>query len=237
MHLMCSSRAAVAAATSLASSVSQQQLLTFLLQTSSGTTVDVTEDVAVELLDDQLRPLSTTRFLSCNHLLPTRPSRLLHCRVWSGEGWSWLSRLWPYLLCSRCRRRQPDSELQLALEWDAIVVCGLEIVLLDDIPEVDCTAADAPLLLFSVPYIFPAFLASEERSSKEHLCAVRKELLHSLSPISSALVSTIFPSFLVRITMHCSFLTCIRSALISSIWSMKVSSGLLLSACSSSRLG
>lgn len=51
------------------------------LQTSSGTTVDVTEDVAVELLDDQLRPLSTTRFLSCNHLLPTRPSRLLHCRV------------------------------------------------------------------------------------------------------------------------------------------------------------
>lgn len=51
------------------------------LQTSSGTTVDETEDVAVELFDDQLRPLSTTRFLSCNHLLPTRPSRLLHCRV------------------------------------------------------------------------------------------------------------------------------------------------------------
>ena len=51
------------------------------LQTSSGTTVDEIEDVAVELFDDQLRPLSTTRFLSCNHLLPTRPSRLLHCRV------------------------------------------------------------------------------------------------------------------------------------------------------------
>lgn len=50
------------------------------LQTSSGTTVDETEVVPVELFDDQLRP--TTRFLSCNHLLPTRPSRLLK----SGEG-------------------------------------------------------------------------------------------------------------------------------------------------------
>jgi len=51
------------------------------LQASSGTTVDETEDVAVELFDDQPRPPLTTRFLSCNHLLPTRPSRLLHCRV------------------------------------------------------------------------------------------------------------------------------------------------------------
>lgn len=51
------------------------------LQASSGTTVDETEDVAVELFDDQPRPPLTTRFLSCNHLLPTRPSRLLHGRV------------------------------------------------------------------------------------------------------------------------------------------------------------
>ena len=51
------------------------------LQASSGTTVDETEDVAVELFDDQPRPPLITRFLSCNHLLPTRPSRLLHCRV------------------------------------------------------------------------------------------------------------------------------------------------------------
>ena len=52
-----------------------------VLQASSGTTVDETEDVAVELFDDQPRPPLTTRFLSCNHLLPTRPSRLLHGRV------------------------------------------------------------------------------------------------------------------------------------------------------------
>lgn len=51
------------------------------LQASSGTTLDETEDVAVELFDDQPRPPLTTRFLSCNHLLPTRPSRLLHCSV------------------------------------------------------------------------------------------------------------------------------------------------------------
>ena len=51
------------------------------LQASSGTTVDETEDVAVELFDDQPRPPLTTRFLSCNHLLPTRPSRLLHGRA------------------------------------------------------------------------------------------------------------------------------------------------------------
>jgi len=51
------------------------------LQASSGTTVDETEDVAVELFDDQPRPPLITRFLSCNHLLPTRPSRLLQCRV------------------------------------------------------------------------------------------------------------------------------------------------------------
>jgi len=46
-------------------------------QTSSKTTADVNED---ELFDEDLRAL-TTRFLSCNHLLPTRLSRVVQCRL------------------------------------------------------------------------------------------------------------------------------------------------------------
>jgi len=71
-------------------------------QTSSRTPVDVIED---ELFDEDLRPLAT-RFLSCNHLLPTRLSRLLHCSLLAVATAMW----W----C--CFRRQPDSEFQLALE-------------------------------------------------------------------------------------------------------------------------
>ena len=71
-------------------------------QTSSRTPVDVIED---ELFDDDLRPLAT-RFLSCNHLLPTRLSRLLHCSLLAAA----TAMRW----CCSCR--QPDSEFQLALE-------------------------------------------------------------------------------------------------------------------------
>lgn len=54
----------------------------------------------------------------------------------------------------------------------------------------------------------------------------------------TGLVRTILPSR-VRTTMHCSFLTCTRSPLTSSIWSMKTSSGFVLpdSGCNSNLFG
>ena len=56
----------------------------------------------------------------------------------------------------------------------------------------------------SAPYIFPAFFASPEKSSLEHLYADCKEVDHSFKPISSELVITTLPPSLVLSIMHCS---------------------------------
>ena len=56
----------------------------------------------------------------------------------------------------------------------------------------------------SAPYIFPAFFASPEKSSLEHLYADCKEVDHSFKPISSEFVITTLPPSLVLSIMHCS---------------------------------
>ena len=131
------------------------------MHTQLSRTVEAADDEA-ELLDVFLR--CAMRFLICNHLFPNR-------LVEAGEE----SALRDDKLFKDCCR-QPDSDLQLAL-LDGVVP-DVDVALVLEVLEEDTA-------VFSVPYIFPAFLAKDDSSSREHLWAVRRDEFHSLRPISS----------------------------------------------------